>query len=72
MGNPVIVVLILKKIVHYEAIEKFLLLLFVRNRRKRRKEVTLSKTRELGSAVESEPLSEYTEEEVNKILTGWT
>ena len=71
MANPVIVVLILKKIVHYEAIEKFLLL-FVRNRRKRRKEVTLSKTRELGSAVESEPLSEYTEEEVNKTLTGWT
>lgn len=34
-----------------------------KNRRGRKKEITLSKTRELGSAVESEYLSELTEEE---------
>ena len=36
-----------------------------RNRRgRRKKDITLSKTRELGSAIESEQLSEFTEEEV--------
>lgn len=34
-----------------------------KNRRGRKKEITLSKTRELGSTVESEYLSELTEEE---------
>ena len=35
-----------------------------RNRRKRRKDITMSKTSEFGSAIDSEHLSELTEEEV--------
>ena len=35
-----------------------------RNRRKRRKDITMSKTSEFGSAIDSEHLSEITEEEV--------
>merc|ERR1712029_728759 len=37
-----------------------------RNRRKRRKEVTMSKTSEFGSAIDSEHLSELTEEEIEQ------
>merc|ERR1712121_632895 len=37
-----------------------------RNRRKRRKEVTMSKTSEFGSAIDSEHLSELTEEELEQ------
>ena len=35
-----------------------------RNRRRRKKDITLSKTSEFGSAIDSEHLSELTEEEV--------
>jgi len=43
-----------------------------RNRRRRKKDITLSKTRELGSAIESEQLSEFTEEEVDQSFAeGW-
>merc|ERR1712059_192610 len=35
-----------------------------RNRRRRKRDITLSKTRELGSAVDSEHLSELTQEEL--------
>lgn len=34
------------------------------NRRGRKKEITMSKTRELGATIESEHLSELTEEEI--------
>lgn len=37
-----------------------------RNRRRRKRDITLSKTRELGSAVDSEHLSELTEEELEQ------
>jgi len=44
-----------------------------RNRRgRRKKDITLSKTRELGSAIESEQLSEFTEEELDQSFAeGW-
>ena len=41
-----------------------------RNRRGRRKEITLSKTRELGTAIDSEHLSEMTEEEYDSVGGG--
>jgi len=37
-----------------------------RNRRRRKKDITLSKTSEFGSAIDSEHLSELTEEEVRE------
>ena len=39
-----------------------------RNRRKRRKDITMSKTSEFGSAIDSEHLSELTEEEVGLLI----
>jgi hypothetical protein len=42
-----------------------------RNRRRKRKDITLSKTRELGSTIESEQLSEgLTEEEVRVLVSS--
>ena len=41
-----------------------------RNRRKRSKEVTMSKTSEFGSAIDSEHLSELTEEEVGVLIAS--
>jgi hypothetical protein len=40
-----------------------------RNRRGRKKEITLSKTRELGATIDSEQLSELTEEEIESSTT---
>jgi len=37
-----------------------------RNRRRRKKDITLSKTSEFGSAIDSEHLSELTEEELEQ------
>ena len=41
-----------------------------RNRRGRKKEITLSKTRELGATIDSEHLSEFTEEELDIQSSG--
>ena len=41
-----------------------------KNRRGRKKEITLSKTRELGAAIDSEHLSEMTEEELDLNATS--